>query len=88
MSTNRASAFAQEFSDQLRSTRDRIALLPDDERAYFQSLADEVERTHYQMQEKGAMVRSLVDDLRLREAKAKLQLWIGALKTLQEETAQ
>lgn len=71
-------SFSQHFQRQLIESRRRIETLPERERPYFRSLADEAERHHRSMQNGCAAISELIDDMRLTEAATKFDVWAGS----------
>ena len=66
------------FQEQLRATREKIATLPAGQRVFFETLADEAEQMHDEMQGQCAAVRNLVDDMHLQEVSASFHLWAAS----------
>ena len=67
-------AFTQ-FQEQLERLRTNIRLLSETQQPVFHLLADQADSHRRSMEEACLRVRSLVDDMRLREASFKFNLW-------------
>lgn len=68
-------ATSKNLLEQLDRLRRNIEQLGEDHRPALRLLADEAERHHHAMQDECMKVHDLVDDMRLREASAKFNLW-------------
>ena len=68
-------AGSRQLSKQFDHLRTKIERLPEQHRPALRLLADQAERQHHTMQEECAKMHDLVDDMRLREASVKFNLW-------------
>ena len=75
MSLREPTAASQAFLEELHRLRVNIEQLGEHFRPQLQVFADEVEQHHAVMQGECAMMHDLVDDMRLREASVKFNIW-------------
>ena len=68
-------ATGKKVLEQLDQLREDIERLAEHHRPALRTLADEAERHHHAMQDECTKVHELVDDMRLREASVKFNLW-------------
>jgi hypothetical protein len=78
MSLREQTAFSKRFHRQLDEIHANIETLPEAQRPYFRSLAEQAEQHHRSMEGDCAKVRDIVDDLRLTEASVKFDIWAAA----------
>ncbi len=69
------SAASIQFDAQMARLRAKIEALPTHRRSALRLLADEAERHHRVMEGECLHVHTLVDDIRLRDASMKFNLW-------------
>ncbi len=75
MPLRQPTATSTKLLEQLDRLRRNIEQLAEHHRPALRTLADEAERHHHAMQDECAKVHDLVDDMRLREASVKFNLW-------------
>ncbi len=75
MPLHEPTATSKKVLEQLDRLRRNIEQLGEHHRPALRTLADEAERHHRAMQNECAKVHDLVDDMRLREASVKFNLW-------------
>ena len=68
-------ATSRRLLEQLDRLRRNIEQLAEHHRPALRTFADQIERHHHAMQYECAKVHDLVDDMRLREASVKFNLW-------------
>ena len=71
-------AFGERFHRRLATIRVQIETLPETQRPYFPSLADEAETNHRSMESDCLKARAIVDDLSLSAAAMDFALWSAA----------
>lgn len=69
---------SRRFHRQLKEIRHKIDSLPEGQRVYFHSLADQAEQHHISMEADCGRIRDAVDDMRLGEAAVRFDIWATA----------